>query len=76
MAEIKRADVLKYLENANMLEVSDLIKDIEEKFGVTAAVPIAAAAGPAAAAPEEAAEEQTEFDAVLISHGEKNAMLS
>ena len=71
MAEIKRADVLKYLENANMLEVSDLIKDIEEKFGVTAAAPIAAAAGPAAAAPAEAAEEQTEFDAVLISHGEK-----
>lgn len=71
MAEIKRADVLKYLENANMLEVSDLIKDIEEKFGVTAAAPIAAAAGPAAAAPAEAAEEQTEFNAVLISHGEK-----
>ena len=70
MAEIKRADVLKYLENANMLEVSDLIKDIEEKFGVTAAAPTAAA-GPAAAAPEEAAEEQTEFNAVLISHGEK-----
>jgi large subunit ribosomal protein L7/L12 len=71
MAEIKRADVLKYLENANMLEVSDLIKDIEEKFGVTAAAPIAVAAGPAAAAPAEAAEEQTEFNAVLISHGEK-----
>lgn len=72
MAEIKRADVLNYLENANMLEVSELIKDIEDKFGVTAAAPVAMAAGPAAAgAPAEAAEEQTEFDVVLVSSGEK-----
>ena len=55
-----------------MLEISDLIKDIEEKFGVTAAAPVAVVAGAAAgAAPAEAAEEQTEFDAVLISSGEK-----
>ena len=73
MAEIKRADVLKYLENANMLEVSELITDIEEKFGVTAAAPVAVAAGPAAGAgaTAEAVEEQTEFDAVLTSIGEK-----
>ncbi len=72
MAEIKRADVLNYLENANMLEVSELIKDIEDKFGVTAAAPVAMAAGPAAAgAPAEAAEEQTEFDVVLVSSGDK-----
>ena len=45
MADIKKEDVLTYLENANMLEVSDLIKDIEEKFGVTAAAPVAIAAG-------------------------------
>jgi large subunit ribosomal protein L7/L12 len=71
MAELKKEDVLTYLEKASMLEISDLIKDIEEKFGVTAA-PVAVAAGPAAgAAPAEAAEEQTEFDAVLISSGEK-----
>ena len=71
MAEIKRQDVLNYLENANMLEVSELIKDIEEKFGVTAAAPMAVAVGPAAAAPAEAAEEQTEFDVILTSSGEK-----
>ena len=73
MAEIKRADVLNYLENANMLEVSELITDIEEKFGVTAAAPVAVAAGPAAGAgaTAEAVEEQTEFDAVLTSIGEK-----
>ena len=46
----KREDVLKYLEEANMIEISELVKDIEEKFGVTAAVPVAAAAPGAAAA--------------------------
>ncbi len=72
MAELKKEDVLTYLEKASMLEISDLIKDIEEKFGVTAAAPVAVVAGAAAgAAPAEAAEEQTEFDAVLISSGEK-----
>lgn len=69
MAEIKRADVLAYLESANMLEISELIKEIEEKFGVTAAAPVAVAAAPAAAA--EAAEEKTEFDVMLQSFGEK-----
>ena len=65
-----REDVLSYLENANMLEVSELISAIEEKFGVTAAAPVAVAAGPAAGAAEEV-EEQTEFDVVLESAGEK-----
>jgi large subunit ribosomal protein L7/L12 len=64
-----REDVLSYLESANMLEVSELISAIEEKFGVTAAAPVAvAAAGPAAA---EEAEEQTEFDVVLEAAGDK-----
>ena len=72
MAAVKKEDVLTYLENASMLEVSELIKDIEEKFGVTAAAPVAMAAGPAAAAaPVEAAEEKTEFDVVLVAAGEK-----
>ena len=44
MADTKRADVLKYLENANMMEISELIGEIEEKFGVTAAAPVAAVA--------------------------------
>ena len=67
---ITREDVLSYLENANMLEVSELISDIEEKFGVTAAAPVAVAAGPAAG-PAEAVEEQTEFDVVLEAAGDK-----
>jgi large subunit ribosomal protein L7/L12 len=70
MADIKREDVLTYLETANMLEVSELIKDIEEKFGVTAAAaPVAVAGGAAPVA--EAAEEKTEFDVELTSVGEK-----
>ena len=69
MADITRADVLTYLENANMLEISELISDIEEKFGVEAAAPVAMAAGPAVAA--EAAEEKTDFDVVLKEAGAK-----
>ena len=72
MADLTRNDVLAYLETATMLEISDLIKDIEEKFGVPAAAPVAVAAGPAAAGGgAEAAEEQTEFDAVLTAAGDK-----
>ena len=68
MATATREDVLGYLESANMLEISDLIKDIEGKFGVTAAAPVAVAvAVPAAEA--EVAEEQTEFTVVLNSFG-------
>ena len=72
MAGTTRADVMSYLETANMLEISELITEIEDKFGVTAAAPAAVVAGPAAAgAPAEAEEEKTEFDVVLISSGEK-----
>ena len=68
---IKREDVMSYLETANMLEISELISEIEEKFGVTAAAPVAvAAAGPVGGAAE-AAEEQTEFDVVLEAAGDK-----
>ena len=52
----------------SLMEVMELVKAIEEKFGVSAAAPVAAAAGPAAAAP---VEEQTEFTVVLKSAGEK-----
>ncbi len=72
MAEITRADVLEYLEKATMLEISELVKDIEEKFGVTAAAPVAmpvAGAVPGAAAEAEAAEEKTEFDVILKEIG-------
>ena len=72
MADIKREDVLVYLENANMLEISELIKEIEDKFGVTAAAPVAIAGGAASAAGSaDAAEEKTEFDIELTGVGEK-----
>ena len=69
MADTKRADVLTYLENANMMEISELISDIEEKFGVTAAAPVAAVAAAPAGSGEAAAEEKDEFDVVLTSSG-------
>ena len=72
MADIKREDVMVYLENANMLEISELIKEIEDKFGVTAVAPVAIAGGAAPAAGEaSAAEEKTEFDIELTGVGEK-----
>jgi|TARA_B100001093_G_C26825209_1_gene1013689 large subunit ribosomal protein L7/L12 len=66
---VKREDVLKYLEEANMIEISELVKDIEDKFGVTAAVPVAAAAGGAAEGASEA-EEKSSFDVVLTAAGQ------
>ena len=63
MAEVKRADVLNYLETANMVEISELISDIEEKFGVTA-VAAAPAAGDAGAA-----EVKDAFDVVITEVG-------
>ena len=72
MAEIKKEDVLTYLENANMLEISELIKDIEDKFGVTAMAPVAIAGGAASASgADTVVEEKTEFDIELTGVGEK-----
>ena len=72
MSDIKREDVMVYLENANMLEISELIKEIEDKFGVTAVAPVAIAGGAAPPAGDAgAAEEKTEFDIELTGVGEK-----
>ena len=71
MAKINKDDVLSYLENANMLEISELISDIEEKFGVSAAAPVAVAGVAAPADGGAAAEEKTEFDVELTSVGDK-----
>tara|TARA_B100001750_G_scaffold235057_1_gene237118 strand:- start:91 stop:471 length:381 start_codon:yes stop_codon:yes gene_type:complete len=70
MAKLKKEDVLDYLESASMLEVSELITDIEEKFGVTAAAPVAVAAAPAGG-DSSAAEEKSDFDIELTGVGEK-----
>ena len=71
MATIKKEDVLSYLESANMLEISELIKDIEDKFDVSAAAPVAIAGGAAAVGEASAEEEKSEFDIELTAVGEK-----
>ena len=67
---VKKEDVLAYLESANMMEVSELISEIEEKFGVSAAAPVDVAAA-SAAGDSGSAEEKTEFDVVLKSAGQQ-----
>ena len=66
---VSKEDILESISNMSVMEVVDLISDMEEKFGVSAAAPVAVAAGPAAGAADAAAEEQTEFDVMLTSFG-------
>ena len=69
--DITKEDVIEYISNMTVLELSDFVKELEEKFGVTAAAPVAlAAAAPAEQGQEEAAE-KTEFDVLLIAVGDK-----
>jgi len=72
MAEaISREDVIEYISNMTVLELSEFVKELEDKFGVSASAPVAmAAAVPAGQAPEEAVE-QTEFDVILSAMGDK-----
>jgi len=63
------ADIITAIEGMTILELAELVKEMEEKFGVSAAAPVAVAAGPAAGAAAEAAEEKTEFDVVLTNPG-------
>tara|TARA_B100001540_G_C15548719_1_gene524873 strand:- start:80 stop:463 length:384 start_codon:yes stop_codon:yes gene_type:complete len=71
MAKLKKEDVLEYLESASMLEVSELITDIEEKFNVSAAAPVAVAAAPAAGGEAASSDEKSEFDIELTQVGDK-----
>jgi len=64
---VTKEEVIKFIENMTVLELSVMVKELEEKFGVSAAAPVAVAAAPAAAA--EAAEEKTEFDVILKAAG-------
>jgi len=73
MATLTNDELIEAISNKTVLELSDLIKAIEEKFDVKAAAPVAVAAVPGAGggAAEEAAEEQTEFDVILTTVGAK-----
>ncbi len=67
---LSKEDIVSAIEKMTVLELSGLVKDLEQKFGVTAAAPMAFAAGPAAGAGP-AAEEKTEFTVVLAAAGDK-----
>jgi large subunit ribosomal protein L7/L12 len=74
MAKLSTDDLLDAFKEMSLLELSEFVKQFEETFGVSAAAPVAVAAGPAAAAaaaPAEEAEEQSEFDVVLEAAGDK-----
>ncbi|MEN8190806.1 MAG: 50S ribosomal protein L7/L12 [Thermodesulfobacteriota bacterium] len=66
---VSKDDVIEFISNMSVLELSELIKELEDKFGVSAAAPAAVAVAGAPAAGGEAAEEKTEFDAVLTDFG-------
>ena len=68
--ENKMEEFVSYVENMTVLELSKLVKTLEERLGVSAAAPVAVAAAPAAAAAAPAAEEKTEFDVILASFGD------
>ena len=73
MADITKADVIEFIANMSVLELSEMVKEMEDKFGVSAAAPVAMmAAGPVGdGAGADAAEEKNEFDVVLIAAGDK-----
>ncbi len=69
MADVTKAQVIEFIEKMTVLELSELVKELEEKFGVSAAAPMAMAAAPAAAAAP--VEEKDEFDVILTGSGDK-----
>ena len=73
MADITKEDVIEFIANMTVLDLSEMVKEMEEKFGVSAAAPVAMMAGgmPAGDAGGAAAEEQTEFDVILTAPGDK-----
>nr|HID58971.1 50S ribosomal protein L7/L12 [Desulfobacterales bacterium] len=71
MANITKEDVIEFIANMSVLDLSELIKELEDKFGVSAAAPIAVQAAPAGEAAAPAEEEKTEFDVVLTGFGDK-----
>lgn len=71
MATLTKDDMISAIESMTVLELAELVKALEDKFGVSAAAPVAVAAAPAAGGAAAAAEEKTEFDVILESAGEK-----
>jgi len=71
MSSITKEDVVKFIENMTVLELSELVKELEERFGVSAAAPMAMMAMPGAGAEVAPVEEQTEFSVVITAVGDK-----
>jgi large subunit ribosomal protein L7/L12 len=71
MSEITKQDVIEFIGNMTVIELSEMIKEMEEKFGVSAAAPMAMMPGVVAGSDPEVKEEKTEFDVVLIAPGDK-----
>ena len=72
----KVAEIIEEVKGMTVLELAELVKAIEEEFGVSAAAPVAVAAGPVAAAEAPAEEEKTEFNVVLKAVGDQRSKLS
>ena len=66
-----KEDVVSFIDNMTVLEMSEFVKELEDKYGVTAAAPAVAVAAPAAGGGDAVAEEKTEFDVVLTAAGDK-----
>jgi large subunit ribosomal protein L7/L12 len=71
MPDITREDVVTFIENMTVLELSQFVKDLQERFGVSAAMPMAMPQGGGGAIAEAPQEEKTEFDVVLSGAGDK-----
>jgi large subunit ribosomal protein L7/L12 len=71
MADIMKEDVIEFIANMSVLELSELVKEMEEKFGVSAAAPMVVAGGVSADAGGAAEDEKTEFDVILVTFGDK-----
>jgi large subunit ribosomal protein L7/L12 len=71
MPNVTKEDVVEFISGMSVLELSELVKELEEKFGVSAAAPVAVAAAPGAPVAQAEAEEKTEFDAILSEIGDK-----
>lgn len=71
MADITKEDVIEFIANMSVLELAELVKEMEEKFGVSAAAPVALAAAAPAGAGDVENEEKTEFDVILTTFGDK-----
>ncbi|WP_022850626.1 50S ribosomal protein L7/L12 [Limisalsivibrio acetivorans] len=72
---VTKEQVVEFIENMTVIELADFVKELEDKFGVSAAAPVAMMPGAAAGGEAAAAEEQTEFDVVLTGAGDKKVQV-